>query len=73
MACLTAIARAMKSAMGGGMDFLRANAFIGLLLGNLPLVSSPDAAYRLVEVVSRSRSWLAAASIACWSRPRRRW
>ena len=43
MACLTGIARAMKSAgMTGGLDYLRANAFIGLLLGTLPLVPPPD-------------------------------
>ncbi|HEX3489427.1 MAG TPA: DUF222 domain-containing protein [Streptosporangiaceae bacterium] len=43
MARLTSIARAMKSAgMTGGLDFLRANAFIGLLLGTLPLVPPPD-------------------------------
>jgi hypothetical protein len=42
MARLTSIARAMKSAgMSGGLDFLRANAFIGLLLGTLPLVPPP--------------------------------
>ncbi|HEX3493440.1 MAG TPA: DUF222 domain-containing protein [Streptosporangiaceae bacterium] len=43
MARLTAIARAMKSAgMTGGLDYLRANAFIGLLLDTLPLVPPPD-------------------------------
>ncbi len=42
MARLTAIARAMKTAgMGGGLDYLRAIAFIGLLLGTLPLVPPP--------------------------------
>ena len=42
MARLTAIARAMKSAgMGGGLDYLRAVALIGLLLGTLPLVPPP--------------------------------
>ena len=42
MARLTAIARAMKSAgMGGGLDFLRAVALIGLILGTLPLVPPP--------------------------------
>ena len=42
MARLTAIARAMKSAgMGGGLDFLRSAALIGLLLGTLPLVPPP--------------------------------
>ena len=42
MARLTAIARAMKSAgMGGGLDYLRAIALIGLLLGTLPLVPPP--------------------------------
>ncbi len=42
MARLTAIARAMKAAgMGGGLDYLRAIAFIGLLLGTLPLVPPP--------------------------------
>ena len=42
MARLTAIARAMKSAgMGGGLDFLRSVALIGLLLGTLPLVPPP--------------------------------
>ena len=43
MARLTSIARAMKAAgMAGGLDFLRANAFIGLLLGTLQLVPPPD-------------------------------
>src|SRR5580692_9506241 len=43
MARLTAIARAMKSAgMRGGLDYLRAVAFVGLLLGTLPLVPPPD-------------------------------
>ena len=42
MARLTAIARAMKSAgMAGGLDYLRAVALIGLLLGTLPLVPPP--------------------------------
>src|SRR6185437_11613050 len=42
MARLTAIARAMKSAgQAGGLDYLRATAFIGLLLGTLPLVPPP--------------------------------
>ncbi len=42
MARLTAIARAMKAAgMGGGLDYLRAIAYIGLLLGTLPLVPPP--------------------------------
>ncbi|MGH3157659.1 MAG: DUF222 domain-containing protein, partial [Streptosporangiaceae bacterium] len=42
MARLTAIARAMKAAgMGGGLDYLRAIAFVGLLLGTLPLVPPP--------------------------------
>jgi len=42
MARLTAIARAMKSAgQAGGLDYLRAMAFIGLLLGTLPLVPPP--------------------------------
>ena len=42
MARLTAIARAMKSAgMGGGLDYLRSAALIGLLLGTLPLVPPP--------------------------------
>ncbi len=42
MARLTAIARAMKTAgMGGGLDYLRAIAYIGLLLGTLPLVPPP--------------------------------
>ena len=42
MARLTAIARAMKSAgMGGGLDFLRSVALIGLILGTLPLVPPP--------------------------------
>ena len=42
MARLTAIARAMKSAgMGGGLDYLRSVALIGLLLGTLPLVPPP--------------------------------
>ncbi|HEX3489040.1 MAG TPA: DUF222 domain-containing protein [Streptosporangiaceae bacterium] len=43
MARLTAIARAMKSAgMTGGLDYLRAQVFIGLLLGTLQLVPPPD-------------------------------
>jgi len=43
LARLTAIARAMKSAgMTGGLDYLRANALIGLLLGTLQLVPPPD-------------------------------
>src|SRR6185437_967641 len=42
MARLTAIARAMKSAgLTGGLDYLRATAFVGLLLGTLPLVPPP--------------------------------
>ena len=42
MARLTAIARAMKSAgMAGGLDYLRAVALIGLILGTLPLVPPP--------------------------------
>ena len=42
MARLTAIARAMKSAgMAGGLDYLRAVALIGLVLGTLPLVPTP--------------------------------
>ena len=42
MARLTAIARAMKSAgQAGGLDYLRAIALIGLLLGTLPLVPPP--------------------------------
>ena len=42
MARLTAIARAMKSAgMRGGLDYLRAVALIGLILGTLPLVPPP--------------------------------
>ena len=42
MARLTAIARAMKSAgMGGGLDYLRSVALIGLILGTLPLVPPP--------------------------------
>ncbi len=42
MARLTAIARAMKSAgQAGGLDYLRAVALIGLLLGTLPLVPPP--------------------------------
>jgi hypothetical protein len=42
MARLTAIARAMKSAgMTGGLDYLRAVALIGLLLGTLQLVPPP--------------------------------
>ncbi len=42
MARLTAIARAMKSAgQAGGLDYLRATAFIGLLLGTLPLTPPP--------------------------------
>jgi len=43
MARLTAIARAMKSAgQAGGLDYLRATAFIGLLLGTLPLTPPPE-------------------------------
>jgi hypothetical protein len=43
MARLTAIARAMKSAgQKGGLDYLRATAFIGLLLGTLPLTPPPE-------------------------------
>ena len=42
MARLTAIARAMKSAgMAGGLDYLRAVALIGLVLGTLPLIPPP--------------------------------
>ncbi len=42
MARLTAIARAMKSAgQAGGLDYLRAIALIGLLLGTLPLIPPP--------------------------------
>ncbi|MGH3409111.1 MAG: hypothetical protein ACRDRJ_42425, partial [Streptosporangiaceae bacterium] len=42
MARLTAIARAMKAAgLTGGLDYLRAIAYIGLLLGTLPLVPPP--------------------------------
>ncbi len=42
MARLTAIAQAMKSAgMAGGLDYLRAIAFVGLLLGTLPQVPPP--------------------------------
>ena len=39
MARVTALARALKSAgVGGGIDLLRAQVFIGLLLGTLPLI-----------------------------------
>ncbi len=42
MARLSALARAMKAAgAGGGIDLLRAHAYIGLLLGTLPLIPPP--------------------------------
>jgi hypothetical protein len=42
MARLSALARAMKAAgAGGGLDLLRAHAYIGLLLGTLPLIPPP--------------------------------
>jgi len=44
MARITALARAMKAAgAGGGIDLLRAQVFLGLLLGTLPYIPpSPD-------------------------------
>ncbi|HCU96416.1 MAG TPA: hypothetical protein DHU96_28350, partial [Actinobacteria bacterium] len=40
---ICAIARAMEAAgAGGGMDLLRAQAFVGLLLGTLPLIPPAD-------------------------------
>ena len=43
MARLSAIARAMKTAgRAGGLDYLRAIALIGLLLGTLPLTPPPE-------------------------------
>jgi len=43
MARVAAIARAMKAAgMRGGIDLLRAHAFVGLLLGTLPLIGPPS-------------------------------
>jgi uncharacterized protein DUF222 len=45
MARITAMARAMKaSGAGGGMDLLRAQTYLGLLLGTLPLIPPPDGA-----------------------------
>ncbi len=42
MARISAMARAMKaSGAGGGLDLLRAQVFIGLLLGSLPLIPPP--------------------------------
>jgi hypothetical protein len=42
MARITALARALKSAgANGGIDILRANVFLGLLLGTLPLIPPP--------------------------------
>ncbi len=42
MARLSALARAMKAAgAGGGIDLLRAHAYLGLLLGTLPLIPPP--------------------------------
>ncbi len=42
MARLSALARAMKAAgAGGGLDLLRAHAYLGLLLGTLPLIPPP--------------------------------
>jgi hypothetical protein len=43
MARISAMARAMKaSGAGGGLDLLRAQAFVGLLLGTLPLIPPPS-------------------------------
>jgi hypothetical protein len=43
MARITAMARALKSAgANGGIDLLRANVFLGLLLGTLPLIPPPS-------------------------------
>ena len=43
MARVTALARAMKSAGAiGGIDLLRAQVYIGLLLGTLPLIPPPE-------------------------------
>jgi hypothetical protein len=45
MARITAMARALKSAGAhGGIDLLRANVFLGLLLGTLPLIPPPEGA-----------------------------
>src|SRR5450755_5083991 len=42
MACLTALARGMKAAgKGGGIDLLRAQVLIGLVLGTLPFIPAP--------------------------------
>src|SRR6266581_785460 len=42
MARVTALARALKSSgAGGGIDLLRAEVFLGLLLGTLPLIPPP--------------------------------
>jgi hypothetical protein len=42
MARISAMARALKAAgAGGGMDLLRAQVFLGLLLGTLPLIPPP--------------------------------
>lgn len=43
MARITALARALKaSGAGGGIDLLRAQVFVGLLLGTLPYIPPPD-------------------------------
>ena len=45
MARITAMARAMKaSGAGGGMDLLRAQIYVGLLLGTLPLIPPAEGA-----------------------------
>jgi len=45
MARITALARAMKSSgAGGGIDLLRAQVYIGLLLGTLPLIPPAEGA-----------------------------
>jgi Domain of unknown function (DUF222) len=43
MARITAMARALKaSGANGGLDLLRANIFLGLLLGTMPLIPPPE-------------------------------
>jgi len=43
MARVTALARALKaSGAGGGIDLLRAQVYLGLLLGTLPLIPPPE-------------------------------
>ena len=45
MVRISAMARALKAAgAGGGLDYLRAHVFLGLLLGTLPLIPPPDGA-----------------------------